>query len=135
MCRSVMEGVTYSLRDTLEILRSFGLTITEVRAMGGGAKSPLWRQMQADIFNASVLTMNIEEGPAAGAAIMAAVGAGYFKSIEEACDTIVKPKSVTEPIAANVAIYDEFYQTYRSLYPSLKQDFSDQAKRVAKMLP
>lgn len=130
MCRSVMEGVTYSLRDTIEILRSFGLTINEVRAMGGGAKSALWRQMQADIFNASVVTMNVEEGPAAGAAIMAAVGIGYFKSIEEACDVIVKPVSTTEPIAANVAIYDEFYQTYRSLYPSLKQDFANQAKRV-----
>ena len=134
MCRSVMEGVTYSLRDTLEILRSFGLSISEVRAMGGGAKSPLWRQMQADIFNASVLTMNIDEAPAAGAAIMAAVGSGYYGSIEEACDAIVKPKSVTEPIAANVAIYDEFYQTYRSLYPALKQDFANQAKRVSKTI-
>jgi xylulokinase len=90
--------------------------------------------MQADIFNASVLTMNIDEAPAAGAAIMAAVGSGFYGSIEEACDAIVKPKSVTEPIAANVAIYDEFYQTYRSLYPALKQDFANQAKRVSKTI-
>jgi xylulokinase len=130
LCRSVMEGVTYSLRDTIEILRAFGLTISEVRAMGGGAKSALWRQMQADIYNASVVTMNIEEGPAAGAAMMAAVGAGYFKSIQEACDTILKPVSITEPISANVSVYDEYYQTYRSLYVSLKDDFARQAKRV-----
>lgn len=130
MCRSVMEGVTYSLRDTIEILRTFGLKINEVRAMGGGAKSPLWRQMQADIYNASVVTMNIEEGPAAGAAIMAAVGAGHFNTIQEACDSILKPVSVTEPIKANVSVYDDYYQTYRSLYVSLKNDFALQAERV-----
>lgn len=134
LCRSVMEGVTYSLRDTIEILRAFGVNINEVRAMGGGAKSPLWRQMQADIYNASVVTMNIEEGPAAGAAIMAAVGAGYFKSIQEACDTILKPVSVTDPINKNVRVYDEYYQTYRSLYVSLKKDFAEQARRVKENL-
>jgi xylulokinase len=134
LCRSVMEGVTYSLRDTIEILRATGLKISEVRAMGGGAKSALWRQMQADIYNASVVTMNIEEGPAAGAAIMAAVGAGCFSSIQDACDTILKPVSVTDPINAHVPLYDEFYQTYRSLYSSLKKDFSDQARRVEKSM-
>lgn len=134
MCRSVMEGVTYSLRDTIEILRAFGLNITEVRAMGGGAKSALWRQMQADIYNASVVTMNIEEGPAAGAAMMAAVGAGFFKSIQEACDAILKPVSTTDPIGVNVSVYNEFYQTYRSLYGSLKGDFADQARRVREMM-
>lgn len=131
-CRSVMEGVAYSLRDTIEILRTFGLVINEVRVMGGGAKSPLWRQMQADIFNASVVTMNIEEGPAAGAAILAAVGAGLFGSIPEACDAILKPVSITEPIKANVSTYDEYYQTYCSLYASLKNDFAKQAERVKK---
>jgi xylulokinase len=130
ICRSVMEGVTYSLRDTIEILRTFGIKISEVRAMGGGAKSVLWRQMQADIYNASVVTMNIEEGPAAGAAMMAAVGCGYFKSIEEACETILKPVSITDPINKNVSVYDEYYQTYRSLYGSLKKDFASQAMRV-----
>jgi xylulokinase len=134
LCRSVMEGVTYSLRDTIEILRAFGLNINEVRAMGGGAKSALWRQMQADIYNASVVTMNIEEGPAAGAAMMAAVGAGCFKSIQEACDAILKRVSITEPIVSNVSVYDEYYQTYRSLYGSLKNDFSDQARRVREFM-
>ena len=92
MCRSVMEGVTFSLRDTLEILRSFGISINEVRAMGGGAKSALWRQMQADIFNASVLTMNIEEGPAAGAAIMAAVGPAISQVLRKPAIPLSNPK-------------------------------------------
>ena len=134
LCRSVMEGVTYSLRDTMEILRDFGLTINEVRAMGGGAKSSLWRQIQADVYNATVVTMNMEEGPAAGAAIMAAVGAGHFKDIQEGCDAILKVVSTTEPIPKNVEIYNDYYQTYRSLYGTLKDTFALQAKRVAKHL-
>ena len=132
ICRSVMEGVTYSLRDTIEILREFDVQVNEVRASGGGAKSELWRQMQADIFNATVVTTNLEEGPSAGAAILAAVGAGTYKSVGEACDSIVKVVSRTEPIAKNVALYEEFYQTYRSLYPTLKGAFDSQAKLVSK---
>ncbi|MEF9970126.1 MAG: xylulokinase [Ruthenibacterium sp.] len=130
MCRSVMEGVTFSLRDTIEIFRESGLEVTEVRASGGGAKSTLWRQMQADIYNANVITMNMEEGPAAGAAILAAVAAGTFKTIEEGCNAILKITSVTEPIAENVKKYNEYYKTYKSLYASLKDDFARQAAIV-----
>jgi xylulokinase len=132
ICRSVMEGVTYSLRDTIEILREFDVQVDEVRASGGGAKSELWRQMQADIFNATVVTTNLEEGPSAGAAIMAAVGAGAYRSIGEACDSIVKVVSCTNPIVRNVTQYEEFYQTYRALYPTLKGAFDTQAKLVQK---
>lgn len=135
LCRSVMEGVTFSLRDTIEILRETnGLDVKEVRAMGGGAKSALWRQIQADVYNATVVTMNMEEGPAAGAAIMGAVAAGYYKSVQEGCDSILKIKTVTEPIAANVAMYNDYYQTYRELYPALKQLYKTQAGRVGKYL-
>ena len=102
--------------------------------MGGGAKSSLWRQIQADVYNATVVTMNMEEGPAAGAAIMAAVGAGHFKDIQEGCDAILKVVSTTEPIPKNVEIYNDYYQTYRSLYGTLKDTFALQAKRVAKHL-
>jgi xylulokinase len=130
MCRSVMEGVTYSLRDTIEILREFEVDVTEVRASGGGAKSALWRQMQADIYNADVVTTNLQEGPSAGAAIMAAVGSGYFSSVGEACDCIVKVVSRTEPIGKNVDLYEDFYQTYRCLYPALKDAFAVQNNRV-----
>ena len=135
MCRAVMEGVTYSLRDTIEILRaSNGFEVSEVRAMGGGAKSALWRQIQADVYNARVITMNMEEGPAAGAAIMAATGAGYFKTIQEGCDAILKVATVTEPIAKNVEMYNDYYQTYHALYGDLKQRFAAQAKIVGKYL-
>jgi len=132
ICRSVMEGVTYSLRDTIEILREFDVQVNEVRASGGGAKSALWRQMQADIYNATVVTTNLEEGPSAGAAIMAAVGAGAYKSVAEACDNIVKVVSKTDPISQNVALYEDFYQTYRSLYPTLKDTFAKQSTLVHK---
>lgn len=132
--RSVMEGVTFSLRDTVEIFRDFGLDVTEIRASGGGAKSALWRQMQADIFNANVVTMNMEEGPAAGAAILGAVAAGHFKSVEEGCDALLKIKSVTEPNSKNAAIYDDYYRVFRELYPALKVPFRRQAANVEKYL-
>jgi len=134
LCRSIMEGVTFSLRDTIEILRATGRSITQVRAMGGGAKSPLWRQIQADVYNATVITMNMEEGPAAGAAILAAVASGFFKNVEEGCSAILKPVSTTEPIAKNAAVYDEYYQTYHSLYPTLKETFARQASLVEKQM-
>ncbi len=126
ICRAVMEGVTFSLRDTIEILREFDIQVDEVRASGGGAKSELWRQMQADIYNAPVVTTNLTEGPSAGAAIMAAVGSGAYASVGEACDSIVKVVSRTEPVAKSVALYEEFFQTYRSLYPTLKDTFAAQ---------
>lgn len=135
MCRAVMEGVTFSLRDTMEILReSNGLQITEVRAMGGGAKSALWRQIQADVYNARVITMNMDEGPAAGAAIMAAAGSGFFKNIQEGCDTVLKVATVTEPIEKNVAMYNDYYKTYHALYGDLKERFSSQAEVVSKYI-
>lgn len=135
LCRSVMEGVTFSLRDTIEVLReNTQIDISEVRASGGGSKSDLWRQIQADVFNAAVITMNIEEGPAGGAAILAAVGSGHFDSVEEACDAIIKTHSTIEPIQKNVRIYDEYYETYRGLYSSLKHAFKSQAEITNKYL-
>jgi xylulokinase len=134
ICRSVMEGVTFALRDTVEIIRETGKEVTEVRANGGGAKSPLWRQIQADIFNANIVTMNIEEGPAAGACIMAAVGAGHFASVEETCGAMLKVTGVTEPVPANVSVYNEYYQTYRDLYPALRGLYKKQAVIVDKYL-
>ncbi|MDR1292325.1 MAG: xylulokinase [Clostridiales Family XIII bacterium] len=133
ICRSVMEGVAFSLRDTIEILReSTGLVVDEVRALGGGGKSPLWRQIQADVYGASVLTMETEEGPAVGGAILGAVAAGAHPTVEEACSALLKTATVTEPIAENVKIYDDYYATYRSLYPALKGIFASQAGIVAR---
>ncbi len=132
--RSVMEGVTFSLRDTIELLRDANVSVSEVRASGGGARSSLWLQMQADIFNANIVTTNISETGCVGAAILAGIGAGHFKNAKEACSQIIKPISVTEPDSKHVAMYEDFYQTYRNLYATLKDTFANQAKIVGKWI-
>ena len=130
LCRSVMEGVAFSLRETIEVCRQTGKNIDTIRVSGGGSKSRLWRQIQADIFDASIATMSVEEGPACGAAIMAAVGSGYFSSVMEGCDAIVRVKDTIEPIRENVEIYDEYFHLYRSLYKDLRQSFKERAALI-----
>lgn len=132
LCRSVMEGVTFSLRDTLEILREYDIEVNEIRASGGGAKSSLWRHIQADIFNASILSTSIEEAPACGVALMASVGCGAFASLKDACRSIIKITGEVSPDPTNVEIYEEYYETYRSLYPILKDTYARQAELVVK---
>ena len=130
LCRSVMEGVAFSLRETIEVCRQTGKNIDTIRVSGGGSKSRLWRQIQADIFDASIATMSVEEGPACGAAIMAAVRSGYFSSVMEGCDAIVRVKDTIEPIRENVEIYDEYFHLYRSLYKDLRQSFKERAALI-----
>lgn len=133
MTRAVMEGVTFSLRDTIEIIKETNnINIDEVRAMGGGSKSSLWRQIQADVYNATVITTNMSEGGAAGGAIMGAVAANCYKDVEEACSDLIHIVNKTEPIKENVKIYNDYYETYRELYPALKGIYKSQAKRVEK---
>lgn len=122
--RSIMEGVTFGLRDSVEIMRAMGLTIKQLRAIGGGAKSPLWRQMQADIFQAEVATLEVDEGPAFGAALLAGVGAGLFSSVQEAADATVKVGEITEPIPGHKARYEDNYAVFRNLYPALRDSFA-----------
>lgn len=128
--RSVMEGVVYSLKDCLEIIKELGVDISEVRASGGGGKSPLWRQMQADIFGSEICTINASEGPAFGVAILAGVGSGVYKSVSEACEATIQVKTRQQADQALTAKYNEYYKLYRSLYASLKQDFKTLAKLV-----
>jgi xylulokinase len=123
MIRAVMEGVSYSLRDCLEIIKSMGVPVSEVRASGGGGKSKLWRQMQADVFNISITTINTTEGPAMGAALLAGVGAGVYSSVAEACETAIKTVGVQHPIEENVKVYDRYYLVYKDLYHSLKDNY------------
>lgn len=130
MIRSVMEGVVYSLRDCLEIVKDMDVSVTEVRASGGGGRSPLWRQMQADIFNNPIATINSSEGPALGVALLAGVGVGIYKSVEEACDTAIKVVSLQEAIEENVPVYDQYYEIYKDLYHALKDSF----KKVASII-
>ena len=128
MLRAVMEGVTYSLRDCMEILRGMGVDIGEMLACGGGGSSPLWRQMLADTYNCPVKTVKSKEGPALGAAILAGVGAGLYPSVQEACDAMIKTNDPQDPIPENVPKYDGFYQVYKSLYPAMKENFKLLAK-------
>ncbi len=127
MIRSVMEGVVYSLKDCLEIIKDMNVEIKEVRASGGGGKSKLWRQMQADVFGTGITTINSSEGPALGVALLAGVGAGVYKNVEEACDTAIKVKNVQQPELGNTEKYSEFYKIYTKLYSSLKNNYSELA--------
>ena len=121
--RAIMEGVTYSLRESLEVLNQMDIPVRQVRAGGGGAKSPLWRQMQADVFGKKVVTLNAEQGPAYGVALLAATGAGAYKNIQEACGATIREVSETKPDRAAKKYYDKAFPVYQDLYRSLKDDF------------
>ncbi|MDR2642206.1 MAG: xylulokinase [Planctomycetaceae bacterium] len=121
--RSVMEGVTFSLRDSLDIFAGLGIPVKQIRASGGGSKSAFWRQIQADVFGQKVVTINSEEGPAFGVALLAAVGAGEYKNIQEACKATIKIVKETKPDAKAKKIYDQAMPIYRDLYCSLKENF------------
>lgn len=123
LVRAVIEGVTYSLRDCADIMQELGVPVKQVRATGGGAKSAFWLQMQADMFGKKVVTMNADEGPAMGVALLAAVGAGEYKSIGEACKATVATASQTAPVLKQRQRYDRAAARYRALYPALKDDF------------
>ncbi len=123
LIRSIMEGVTFSMRDSLEIIEGLGVPVRQIRASGGGSRSPVWRQIQADVFGRGVATINSEEGAAYGVALLAAVGAGEFKNIQEACKAtirVVKQTSVNRPAKK---VYDRAMPVYQQLYRSLKKDF------------
>ena len=124
MARAVLEGVSFGLRDSLEIFRGIGVNPTEIRLSGGGAKSTLWRQIQADIFNSNCVTINIDEGPAFGVALLAGVGAGIYPTVQEACARTIKVTDSTPPKVENVEVYDKTYPIYRNLYAHLKDDFT-----------
>jgi xylulokinase len=121
--RSVLEGVSFGLRDCLELIQSLNVPIAQVRASGGGARSALWRQIQADIFGKELVLVNVTEGAAYGAALLAGVGVGTYAGVEEAVAHSVAITERVAPIPANVARYQALYPTYRSLYPALAPGF------------
>ncbi len=123
MLRAVLEGITYGMRDQVELFRKLGTEIRQIRAGGGGAHSEWWRQMQADMFKASVVTINTRESAAYGAALLAAVGAGAFDSVEQACAKAIQITSTLKPRKTATAVYDQMYPEFRSLYRALKDDF------------
>lgn len=124
LLRAVMEGVTYSLKDCLDILKEMGLGIDSMYACGGGAKSPFWRQMLADVFGLPVLTVKCVDGPVLGAAVLAAVGTGLYSDVPSASGAMVKDDKLQVPAAERTAEYIKYYGIYRELYPALKKSFS-----------
>jgi xylulokinase len=130
LVRSVMEGATFAMNDAVSILREQGLEISQIRLSGGGARSDFWRRMQADIYGCECATINAEEGPAYGAALLAAVGEGEYADVPEACEAAISVTRTVEPDPQRREIYGRFYRQYRRLYPALAEQFREIAELV-----
>lgn len=125
MIRALLEGVTFGMRDALEIIREMSIPVKEVRAGGGGARSQFWQHLQADIYNQPIILTNASEGPAYGAALLAGVGTGAWSSVEQACRAAIKTTKRINPNKKNAATYDRYYATYHKLYGDLKDRFAE----------
>ena len=123
MVRSVLEGVAYSLLDCIGLFRELAIPIQQVRAVGGGARSRLWRQILADVLGVELVTINVTDSTAYGAALLAGVGTGVYASVSEACAATVRIVDRIEPVVGNQTRYNELYNVYGSLYRSLKPAF------------
>jgi xylulokinase len=123
MIRSLLEGATFAMRDSLELIRDMGVTIEQVRISGGGARNVLWRKIQADIYGCDVHALNSTEGPAFGVALLAQVGTGGFASVPEACDAAIRVVDTTRVDPPIKARYDRAYAVYRQLYLDLRSSF------------
>jgi xylulokinase len=118
--RAIMEGVAFSLRDSFEIFDEMSVPVKTVRLGGGGARSPLWRQIQADIYGREVATVEAEEGAAYGVAMLAGVGVGVWNSVDAACEAVVRTRDVIQPNKEAKELLAHQYQSYRAIYPALK---------------
>ncbi|MBO4903249.1 MAG: xylulokinase [Lachnospiraceae bacterium] len=125
MTQAVLEGVAFGIRDSFEVARSLGIRIEKTKICGGGAKSPLWRKIMANVLGIPVETIESEEGPGYGGAVLAAVGCGVYASVEEAADKLVKVTGAEVPDPALVAKYEERYAKFKKLYPTVKGLFGD----------
>lgn len=123
LIRAILEGVCYSQRDCLEIIRTLGAPIGRVRLSGGGARSPFWHQLFADVFRSPVVTLETQEGSAYGAALLALVGTGEYKSAREVCSAAIHEMETKSPGPDATPYYERSYEVYQSLYPALKQAF------------
>jgi xylulokinase len=133
LTRAVLEGVSYGMCDSLELMRDLGLTADQVRVSGGGARSGLWRQILADVLSTPIATVNVTEGAAYGAALLAGVGVGAYASVAEACQAAIRETGRTAPGPATL-IYADYYPRYRALYPALAAEFAATARVVSKHL-
>jgi xylulokinase len=120
--RAILEGVTYTLRDSLAIIEELGIPVRQIRTTGGGAKNPFWRQLQADTFGKRVTAMAADEGPAFGVALLAAVGVGHFKSINEACQATVQLADLSKPVLKARRYYDRAFPLFQQLYQATRKE-------------
>lgn len=123
LIRSLIEGVSFSQRDCLDLILEIGVDVESVRASGGGARSPFWRQMLADVFSRRVATLDSQEGSAYGAGLLAMAGTGGFGSVEEACEQCISETSILDPRPHESVAYARRHEVYRNLYPALKASF------------
>ncbi|QDT35296.1 xylulokinase [Thalassoglobus polymorphus] len=121
--RSVMEGATFAMRDCLELIREMQIPVEEIRVSGGGSRSQFWKQLQADVYGQEVVTINAEEGPAYGAALLATAGTGAYNDVVEACQATIRVVTQTKPCETAKATYNQAYPIYQKLYQSLKSDY------------
>ena len=131
LARSIMEGATYAMRDSLEIIKGMNIPVEEIRLSGGGAKGSLWRQIQADIYGQDVVTINAEEGPAYGVALLASTATGSYDSITEACRATIQVTNRFPVCEKNRSAYNAAYPLYQQLYRSLKNDYQKIAEWVS----
>jgi len=129
--RSVMEGATFAMRDCLELIREMDIPVDQIRLSGGGARSQFWKQLQADIYGQEVVTINAEEGPAYGVALLAAAGTGAYQDVVEACNATISIVTETKACEKTQATYQQAYPIYQQLYRSLKNDYESIADFVA----
>jgi xylulokinase len=120
LIRALIEGVSYSQRDCLDIVEALGVAATSVRASGGGARSAFWRELLANILNKRVVTLETQEGSAYGAALLALAGTGEYASVPEVCRAAIRETESVSPSAASVAFYERAHRVYQALYPALK---------------
>ena len=123
MIRSLMEGVTFGMADQIQIMRQMNIAIKTVRLSGGGAKSPLWRQLQADIYRANVALTNSDEGPAYGVALLAGVGIGVWKNVSQACRAAISETARLKPNRKATKLYEAHHAQYTRLYHALIDEF------------
>lgn len=124
MTQAVLEGVAFAIRDSLEVARSQGINIERSKICGGGAKSPLWKKIMANVLNVKLDILESEQGPGMGGAMLAMVACGEYPTVGAACDALVKVVETVEPEAELVAKYEEKYNQFKMIYPAMKEVFA-----------
>jgi xylulokinase len=125
--RAILEGVSFELRRVIESIEVCGIPVSELRVVGGGARSSLWLQIKADVTDRVMLTPDVTEAPSLGAAMLAGIGTKIYSNVRSACDLVYREKARHQPDPHSVALYDSQYQVYKEIYPALTKIFDDLA--------